>query len=68
MQARGLVQETVEETIASMGYVGRVGMQPTDVEILNLMIGKTRGIAPGRRPRYILRKRPRRCTAAECLL
>ena len=38
----GLVQETVEETIASMGYVGRVGMQPTDVEILNLMIGKTR--------------------------
>ena len=38
----GLVQETVEETIASMGYVGRVGMHPTDVEILNVMIGKTR--------------------------
>ncbi|OUP08974.1 hypothetical protein B5F33_06215 [Collinsella sp. An2] len=38
----GLVQQTVEETIASMGYVGRVGMQPTDVEILNIMIGKTR--------------------------
>lgn len=37
----GLVQQTVEETIASMGYVGRVGMQPTDVEILNIMIGKT---------------------------
>ena len=37
----GLVQKTVEETIASMGYVGRVGMQPTDVEILNIMIGKT---------------------------
>ena len=38
----GLVQQTVEETIASMGYVGRVGMKPTDVEILNIMIGKTR--------------------------
>lgn len=37
----GLVQKTVEETIASMGYVGRVGMKPTDVEILNIMIGKT---------------------------
>ena len=24
-----------------MGYVGRVGMHPTDVEILNIMIGKT---------------------------
>lgn len=38
----GLVKETVEKTIASMGYVGRVGMKPTDVEILNIMIGKTR--------------------------
>lgn len=38
----GLIQETVEKTIASMGYVGRVGMKPTDVEILNIMIGKTR--------------------------
>ena len=37
----GVVQETVEQTIAAMGYVGRVGMQPTDVEILNIMIGKT---------------------------
>lgn len=37
----GLVQRTVEETIASMGYVGRVGMRPTDEEILNIMIGKT---------------------------
>lgn len=37
----GLVKDTVEETIASMGYVGRVGMKPTDVEILNIMIGKT---------------------------
>ena len=37
----GIVQETIEDTIASMGYVGRVGMKPTDVEILNIMIGKT---------------------------
>lgn len=37
----GVVQETVEQTIAAMGYVGRVGMHPTDVEILNIMIGKT---------------------------
>jgi len=37
----GLVQETVEATIVSMGYVGRVGMRDTDVEILNIMIGKT---------------------------
>lgn len=37
----GLVQDTVEATIMSMGYVGRVGMRDTDVEILNIMIGKT---------------------------
>ena len=37
----GVVQETVEHTIAAMGHVGRVGMQSTDVEILNIMIGKT---------------------------
>ena len=37
----GLVGETPEESIRAMGYVGRVGMQPTDVEILNIMIGKT---------------------------
>ena len=37
----GVVQDTVEQTIAAMGYVGRVGMQSTDVEILNIMIGKT---------------------------
>lgn len=41
LAGEGLVQDTVEETIASMGYVGRVGMRPTDVEILNIMIGKT---------------------------
>ena len=37
----GLVGNDAEETIRSMGYVGRVGMHPTDVEILNIMIGKT---------------------------
>ncbi len=37
----GLVGSDAEETIRSMGYVGRVGMHPTDVEILNIMIGKT---------------------------
>lgn len=37
----GLVGRDAEETIRSMGYVGRVGMHPTDVEILNIMIGKT---------------------------
>jgi L-cysteine desulfidase len=36
----GLVGDTVEETIQSIGYVGRVGMKSTDVEILNVMIGK----------------------------
>ena len=37
----GLVGTDAEETIRSMGYVGRVGMHPTDIEILNIMIGKT---------------------------
>lgn len=36
----GLVKENVEDTIKSMGYVGRVGMKDTDVTILNLMIGE----------------------------
>lgn len=38
----GIVQDTVEETIVSMGYVGRVGMKDTDVEILKIMTGETR--------------------------
>lgn len=37
----GVVQDTVEETIAAMGYVGRVGMKDTDVEILKIMTGET---------------------------
>lgn len=38
----GLVQENVEDTIKSMGYIGRVGMKSTDTEILNLMINRTK--------------------------
>lgn len=34
----GIVQEDIEDTIKSMGYIGRVGMKKTDVEILNIMI------------------------------
>lgn len=37
----GLVLETADDTIKSLGHVGRVGMKQTDVEILNIMIGKT---------------------------
>lgn len=35
----GIVQEDPEKTIQSIGYIGRVGMKETDVEILNLMLG-----------------------------
>lgn len=34
----GLVKEDVEETIKSVGRMGRVGMKSTDVEILNIML------------------------------
>ena len=37
----GIVLENVEQTIKSMGHVGRVGMAGTDIDILNIMIGKT---------------------------
>jgi len=37
----GIVLEDVEETIRSMGHVGKVGMAQTDLEILNIMLGKT---------------------------
>ena len=36
----GLVGTDAEQTIRSMGYLGRVGMSPTDKEILKIMIGK----------------------------
>ena len=37
----GIILEDVEQTIKSMGHVGRVGMAGTDIDILNIMIGKT---------------------------
>ena len=36
----GLVKDDIEETIASVGRMGRVGMKSTDVEILNIMLDK----------------------------
>lgn len=36
----GIVKGDVEETIRSVGYIGRVGMKNTDIEILNIMIDK----------------------------
>ncbi|MBQ2747248.1 MAG: L-serine ammonia-lyase, iron-sulfur-dependent, subunit alpha, partial [Firmicutes bacterium] len=37
----GLVMKELEETIRSIGHMGRVGMAQTDIEILNIMIDKT---------------------------
>ena len=36
----GLVKDNVEETIQSVGRMGRDGMRSTDVEILNIMLDK----------------------------
>lgn len=36
----GLVKDDVEETIRSVGRMGRQGMKATDIEILNIMLGK----------------------------
>ena len=36
----GLVKDDVEDTIASVGRMGREGMKSTDVEILKIMLGK----------------------------
>lgn len=36
----GLVKDDVEQTIESVGRMGRVGMKSTDIEILNIMLGK----------------------------
>jgi L-cysteine desulfidase len=35
----GIIQNDPQQTIRSLGYIGRVGMKHTDVEILNLMLG-----------------------------
>ena len=39
-EGEGLAGADIEETIENIGRMGRVGMQSTDVEILNIMIGK----------------------------
>jgi len=36
----GLVEKDYEKTIQNIGRMGRVGMKSTDVEVLNIMIGK----------------------------
>ena len=36
----GLVEDNVEETIESVGRMGREGMKRTDVEILKILLGK----------------------------
>lgn len=44
-RGEGLVMDCPEDTIKAVGYVGRAGMKQTDVEILNLMIGKTKKVS-----------------------
>ena len=36
----GFVQKDIEETIKSLGYIGRVGMKETDTQILKIMLGQ----------------------------
>lgn len=36
----GIVKDSIEDTIKSVGHMARVGMKSTDVEILNIMIDK----------------------------
>ena len=38
LPGEGIIKNDIEETIKSMGYIGRVGMRATDTEILNVMI------------------------------
>lgn len=40
LPGEGLVVENVEDTIRNIGRMGREGMRSTDVEILNIMLGK----------------------------
>ncbi len=40
LPGEGIIKGDVEETIKSMGYIGRVGMKTTDTEILNIMIDR----------------------------
>ena len=34
----GIIQDNVEDTIKSVGYIGRVGMKETDIDILKIMM------------------------------
>lgn len=34
----GIIQDTLDETIKSVGYIGRVGMKETDLDILKIMM------------------------------
>ena len=36
----GLIRSDIEDTIKSIGYVARVGMKNTDIEVLNIMIDR----------------------------
>ena len=40
LPGEGIIKDDIEETIKSMGYIGRVGMRTTDTEILNVMIDR----------------------------
>ena len=40
LPGEGIIKDDIEETIKSMGYIGRVGMRATDTEILNVMIDR----------------------------
>lgn len=40
LPGEGIIKGDVEDTIKSMGYIGRVGMRATDTEILNVMIDR----------------------------
>ena len=40
LPGEGIIKGDVEQTIKSMGYIGRVGMRGTDTEILNVMIDR----------------------------
>ena len=40
LPGEGLVKEDIEDTIESVGRMGRDGMKSTDVEILKIMLGK----------------------------
>ncbi len=37
----GIIMNDVEATLSNIGRLGRVGMKETDIEILNMMIGKS---------------------------